>query len=33
MIFIETKGRVKVLNVECYEGGINNSAIYEPLTK
>ena len=33
MIFIETKGRVKVLNVECYEGGTNNSAIYKPLTK
>jgi 6-pyruvoyltetrahydropterin/6-carboxytetrahydropterin synthase len=33
MIFIETKGRVKVLSVECYEGGTNNSAIYKPVTK
>ena len=27
----ETKGRVKVLKVESYEGGTNNSAIYQPL--
>ena len=30
IIFKETKGRVKVLSVECYEGGTNNSAIYKP---
>lgn len=33
IIFMETKGRVRVLTVECYEGGTNNSAIYKPLTK
>jgi 6-pyruvoyltetrahydropterin/6-carboxytetrahydropterin synthase len=33
IIFKETKGRVKVLTVECYEGGTNNSAIYKPITK
>ena len=27
----ETNGRVKVLTVECYEGGTNNSAIYKPI--
>ena len=33
IIFMETKGRVKVLTVECFEGGTNNSAIYKPKTK
>ena len=33
LIITETKGRVKVQTVECYEGGTNNSAIYKPLTK
>jgi 6-pyruvoyltetrahydropterin/6-carboxytetrahydropterin synthase len=27
----ETNGRVRVLSVESYEGGTNNSAIYEPI--
>ena len=27
---IETDGRVKVLKVESFEGGTNNSAIYQP---
>ena len=31
IIYKETKGRVKVLTVECYEGGTNNSAIYKPV--
>ena len=31
IIHKETKGRVKVLTVECYEGGTNNSAIYKPV--
>jgi len=31
IIYKETNGRVKVLTVECYEGGTNNSAIYKPL--
>jgi 6-pyruvoyltetrahydropterin/6-carboxytetrahydropterin synthase len=26
----ETKGRVRVLKVETFEGGTNNSAIYKP---
>ena len=30
IIIKETKGRVKVLTVECYEGGTSNSAIYKP---
>ena len=30
-IFTETEGRVRVLKVESFEGGTNNSAIYEPL--
>ena len=29
-VFEETDGRVKVLKVESYEGGTENSAIYEP---
>ena len=27
----ETNGRVRVLKVESFEGGTNNSAIYEPI--
>ena len=27
----ETNGRVKVLMVECFEGGTENSAIYKPV--
>lgn len=30
-IFTETEGRVRVLKVESFEGGTNNSAIYEPV--
>ena len=30
---IETDGRVKVLKVESFEGGTNNSAIYQPEMK
>ena len=30
-IFTETEGRVRVLKVESFEGGTNNSAIYEPI--
>ena len=29
-VFEETDGRVKVLKVESFEGGTENSAIYEP---
>ena len=29
-IFEETEGRVRVLKVESFEGGTNNSALYEP---
>ncbi len=29
----ETDGRVRVLKVESFEGGTNNSAIYEPIKK
>ena len=31
IIIKETKARVKVLTVECFEGGTNNSAIYKPI--
>ncbi|MDG1933791.1 MAG: 6-carboxytetrahydropterin synthase [Flavobacteriales bacterium] len=31
IVYKETKGRVKVQTVECFEGGTNNSAIYKPL--
>ena len=27
----ESNGRVRVLMVECFEGGTNNSAIYKPI--
>ena len=27
----ESKGRVRVLMVECFEGGTDNSAIYKPI--
>tara|TARA_E500000331_G_scaffold26271_1_gene22395 strand:- start:47 stop:553 length:507 start_codon:yes stop_codon:yes gene_type:complete len=30
-IFTETDGRVRVLKVESFEGGTDNSAIYEPV--
>ena len=30
-IFTETEGRVRVVKVESFEGGTNNSAIYEPV--
>ena len=29
-VFEETEGRVRVLKVESFEGGTNNSALYEP---
>tara|TARA_Y100000739_G_C20559654_1_gene442451 strand:+ start:152 stop:670 length:519 start_codon:yes stop_codon:yes gene_type:complete len=29
----ETNNRVRVLNVESFEGGTNNSAIYQPISK
>ena len=31
VINIESKGRVRVLMVECFEGGTDNSAIYKPI--
>jgi 6-pyruvoyltetrahydropterin/6-carboxytetrahydropterin synthase len=32
-IYEETDGRVGVMKVECFEGGTDNSAIYEPKEK
>ena len=31
IVYKESKGRVKVLKVECFEGGTDNSAIYKPI--
>ena len=31
IVFKESKGRVRVLMVECFEGGTDNSAIYKPV--